>query len=112
MKRLKDIKVGDTVWVYDTSGGPEKFTVTYIEGFNPNHPLSYNYRIGYDRYGSKPKSYYESVQASNTLESTTTSFGMYAAAVYFNKEDVIERINRDIKSLEKYKQKLIEDSEL
>ena len=109
-KKLKDIKVGDTVWLYG-SEGVEKYTVTYIDEFDPQCPYEF-YRIGYDRFGTKPKSYYDSVQASGKLESTSTSFGGYAATVYFNKEDVLERFNKDVECLERRKQKFIEDNDL
>ena len=110
-KKLKDIKVGDTVWVYGSMEEVEKYTVTYIEEFDPQDPYGL-YRIGYDYFGTKPKSYYDSIQASNDLEATSTSFGMYAATVYFNKEDVVERFNKDVERLERYKQKFIKDNDL
>ena len=68
--------------------------------------------ILYDYFGTKPKSYYDSVQASGNMEATSTTFGMYAATVYFNKEDVIERFDRDIAALERRKQCFIKDKEL
>jgi hypothetical protein len=109
-KKLKDIKVGDTVWVYG-SEEVEKYTVTYIDEFDFQSPHTL-YNIGYDYFGTKPKSYYDSVQASGRLESTSTSFGRYAATVYFNKEDVVERFNKDLERLERRKQKFIEDNDL
>ena len=110
-KKLKDIKVGDTVWVYGSHEEIEKYTVTYVDEFDPQRPYAL-YHIGYDRFGTKPKSYYDSVQASDNMETTSTTFGMYAATVYFNKEDVIERFDRDIAALERRKQRFIEDNEL
>lgn len=110
-KKLRDIKVGDTVWVYGSMEEVEKYTVTYIEEFDLRRPYAL-YNIGYDRFSTKPKSYYDSVQASGNLEVTSTSFGMYAATVYFNKEDVIERFDRDIAALERRKQRFIKDNEL
>jgi hypothetical protein len=110
-KKLRDIKVGDTVWVYGSMEEVEKYTVTYIEEFDPRRPYAL-YHIGYDRFGTKPKSYYDSVQASDNLEATSTSFGMYAATVYFNKEDVVERFNKDLERLERRKQKFIKDNDL
>ena len=110
-KKLKDIKVGDTVWVYGSMEEVEKYTVTYIEEFDPQRPYAL-YHIGYDYFGTKPKTYYDSVQASGNLEATSTSFGMYAATVYFNKEDVVERFNKDLERLERRKQKFIKDNDL
>ena len=37
---------------------------------------------------------------------------MYAATVYFNKEDVVERFNKDLERLERRKQKFIKDNDL
>lgn len=110
-KKLKDIKVGDTVWVYGSHEEIEKYTVTYVDEFDSQRPYAL-YNIGYDCFGSKPKSYYDSVQASDNMEATSTTFGMYAATVYFNKEDVIERFDRDIAALERRKQRFIKDNEL
>ena len=107
MKKFKDIKIGDTVYVYSSSTEPvEEFTVTYIDNFDINNPHDL-YHIGYDKFGSKPKSYYDSVQSSCRLNDTGSSFGCYAAVVYFNQEDVIKRFNEDIKTLERYKQEFI-----
>ena len=108
MKKFKDIKVGDTVYVYGGSGlePVEKYTVTYIEETDINKPREL-YHIGYGNFGSKPKSYYDSVQASCGLNSTSSTFGCYNATVYFNQEDVIERFNEDIKTLERHKQEFI-----
>lgn len=110
-KKLRDIKVGDTVWVYGSMEEVEKYTVTYIDEFDPQCPYA-SYHIGYDRFGTKPKSYYDSIQSSDNLEATSTSFGMYAATVYFNKEDVVERFNKDLERLEQRKQKFIKDNDL
>ena len=46
-KKLKDIKVGDTVWVYGSMEEVEKYTVTYIEEFDPQRPYAL-YHIGYE----------------------------------------------------------------
>ena len=54
MKKFKDIKVGDTVYVYGKLEPVEKYTVTYIDEFDINKPYD-TYRIGYDYFGSKPK---------------------------------------------------------
>ena len=105
MKKFKDIKVGDTVYVYGDHT-VEKYTVTYIDKFDINKPYD-SYRIGYGHFGSKPKSYYESIQADCNLNDTSSTFGCYAATVYFNQEDVINRFDRDIKTLERYKQEFI-----
>lgn len=110
-KKLRDMKVGDTVWVYGINENTEKYTVTYIDKFDSKSPYDL-YHIGYDRFGTKPKSYYDSIQASNNLEATSTSFGMYAATVYFNKEDVVERFDRDIAAIERRKQSFIKDNNL
>ena len=106
MKKFKDIKIGDTVYVYSKLKPVQKFTVTYIEEFDINNPYGL-YCIGYDYFGSKPKSYYDSVQASCRLNDATSTFGCYAATVYFNQEDVIKRFNEDFKTLERYKQDFI-----
>lgn len=106
MKKFKDIKVGDTVYKYGIGHGVEKYTVTYIDEFDINKPYN-SYRIGYDRFGSKPKSYYDSIVADCRLNDTSSTFGCYAATVYFNQEDVINRFDRDIKTLECYKQEFI-----
>ncbi len=104
MKKFKDIKVGDTVYVYSMLEPVQRFTVTYIDEFDVNNPHSLCYRIGYDRFGSKPKSYNDSIQSSCRLNGTSSTFGCYAATVYFNQEDVIERFNKDIEILERHKQ--------
>lgn len=116
MKKFKDIKIGDTVYVYGSSiESVEKFTVTYIEEFDINNPdinNPYNfYCIGYGKFGSKPKSYKDSVQSSCNLNDTCSTFGRYAATVYFNSEDVIKRFNEDINTLERYKQDFINEIE-
>lgn len=105
----KDIKAGDTVYVYSKLAPVEKYTVTYIEKFDINKPYD-SYCIGYDRFGSKPKSYYDSIQADCRLNDTSSTFGWYAATVYFNQEDVIERFERDFKTLERYKQEFINET--
>lgn len=107
MKKFKDIKIGDTVYVYSNTEPVEEFTVTYIEEFDINNPYNF-YHIGYDRFGSEPKSYYDSIQASCRLNDTSSTFGYYSATVYFNQESVIERFNRDIETLERHKQEFID----
>ena len=107
MKKFKDIKIGDTVYVYGNLEPVQKFTVTYIEDFDINNPQNL-YSIGYDNFGSKPKSYQDSIQSSCRLNDTRSTFGCYAATVYFNQEDVINRFNKDIKTLERYKQDFID----
>lgn len=62
-------------------------------------------------FGSKPKSYRDSVQSKCRLNSTSSTFGCYAATVYFNQEDVIKRFDEDIKTLERYKQDFINETE-
>jgi hypothetical protein len=94
MKKFKDIKIGDTVYVYSRTEPVREFTVTYIENFDINNPREF-YHIGYDNFGSKPKSYYDSVQASCRLNDTSSTFGCYAATVYFNQEDVVERYKQE-----------------
>lgn len=106
MKKFKDIKVGDTVLIYSTGYGVEKYTVTYIDKIDINKPYD-SYRIGYGHFGSKPKSYYDSIQSDCFLDDTSSTFGCYAATVYFNQEDVINRFDRDIKTLGRYKQEFI-----
>ena len=101
-KTLKDIKVGDTVYCYSVGGEVSKHTVTYKEVIDVERPYEY-YKIGYGFFGEKPKSYYDSVQASAEPTATSTTFGMYAATIYFNKEDVRQRIDEDIKRLERKK---------
>jgi hypothetical protein len=93
MKKFKDIKVGDTVYVYGRLESVQNFTVTYIEEFDINNPHNLFYCIGYDYFGSKPKSYQDSIQASCRLNDTSSAFCRYAATVYFNQEDVIKRFN-------------------
>ena len=112
MKKFKDLKIGDTVYVYCGLEQPEKYTVTYIDEFDINKPYDYSYRIGYDYFGSKPKSYYDSIVADCRLNDTCSTFGCYTATVYFNQEDVIDRFDRDIKTLERYKQEFINSEEL
>jgi len=107
MKKFKDIKIGDTVYVYGNLEPVQKFTVTYIEKFDINNQHNL-YSIGYDIFGSKPKSYQDSIQSSCRLNDTCSTFGCYAATVYFNQEDVINRFNKDIKTLERYKQDFID----
>lgn len=107
MKKFKDIKIGDTVYVYGRLEPVQLFTVTYIEEFDINNPHNLYYCIGYDYFGSKPKSYQDSVQSSCRLNDTSSTFGCYAATVYFNQEDAIKRFNEDIKTLERYKQDFI-----
>lgn len=111
MKKFKDLKVGDTVYKYGTGYRVEKYTVTYIDKFDINKPYD-SYRIGYSYFGSKPKSYYNSIQSGCMLDDTKSTFGCYAATVYFNQEDVIDRFDRDIKTLERYKQEFINKEEL
>ena len=106
MKKFKDIKIGDTVYVYSRTEPVEEFTVTYIDEFDINNPHKF-YHIGYGNFGSKPKSYYDSVQSSCNLNDTSSTFGCYSATVYFNQEDVVERFNKDIETLERYKQEFI-----
>ena len=106
MKKFKDLKIGDTVYVYGKLEPVEKYTVTYIDEFNINKPYD-SYRIGYGYFGSKPKSYYDSIQSGCFLNDTSSTFGCYSATVYFNQEDVINRFDRDIKTLERYKQEFI-----
>lgn len=101
-KALKDVKVGDTVYCYSVDGEVTKHTVTYRQPFDEEWPSEY-IKIGYGFFGEKPKSYYDSVQAYAEPTATSTSFGMYAATVYFNKEDVRQRIDEDIKRLERKK---------
>ena len=87
--------------------------MTYIEEinyFDINNPHNL-YRIGYDYFDSKPKSYQDSIQSNCRLNDTSSTFGCYAATVYFNKEDVIKRFNEDIKILERYKQDFINKTE-
>lgn len=110
MKKFKDIKIGDTVYVYGRLEPVQRFTVTYIEEFDINNPHD-SYRIGYGNFGSNPKSYQDSVQSRCRLNNTSSSFGCYAATVYFNQEDVIKRFNEDIKTLERYKQDFINKTE-
>ena len=110
MKKFKDIKIGDTVYVYSKSEHVQKFTVTYIEESDINNPYGL-YCIGYNYFGSEPKSYQDSVQSSCRLNDTSSTFGCYAATVYFNQEDVIKRFNEDIKTLERYKQDFINKTE-
>ena len=110
MKKFKDIKIGDTVYVYGNLEPVQKFTVTYVEEFDISNPHSL-YSIGYDYFGSKPKSYQDSIQSSCRLNDTRSTFGRYAATVYFNQEDVINRFNKDIKTLERYKQDFIDKTE-
>jgi len=108
MKTFKDIKVGDTVYVYGSGVEPvQKFTVTYIDKFDINDPRRL-YSIGYSYLGSKPQLYQDSIQSNCRLDDTSSTFGCYSATVYFNREDVIERFNKDIKALERYKQNFIE----
>ena len=111
MKKFKDIKVGDTVYVYGSLESVQRFTVTYIEEFDINNNPHNLYCIGYDNFGSKPKSYQDSVQSKCRLNDTSSTFGCYAATVYFNQEDVIKRFNEDIKTLERYKQDFINKTE-
>lgn len=110
MKKFKDIKIGDTVYIYGRMEPVQRFTVTYIEEFDINNPCGL-YRIGYDYFGSDSKSYEDSVQSSCRLNDTSSTFGCYAATVYFNQEDVIKRFNEDIKTLERYKQDFINKTE-
>ena len=111
MKTFKDLKIGDTVYLYSNTESVRKFTVTYIDEFdiNNSNKYGYSYRIGYGYFGSEPKSYKDSVQSSCSLNDTSSTFGCYAATVYFNQEDVIKRFNEDIETLERYKQKFIEE---
>ena len=109
MKKFKDIKVGDTVYVYGSLEPVQRFTVTYIEEFDINYPYNL-YCIGYYSFGSNPKSYQDSVQSKCRLNDTSSTFGCYAATVYFNQEDVIKRFNKDIKTLERYKQDFINET--
>lgn len=108
MKTFKDIKVGDTVYVYSSGLEPvQRFTVTYIDEFDINDPHRL-YSIGYSYLGSKPQLYRDSIQSNCRLNDTKSTFGCYSATVYFNREDVIERFDKDIKALERYKQNFIE----
>jgi hypothetical protein len=111
MKTFKDIKIGDTVYVYCSSGPVQRFTVTYIEKFDTNNPQNL-YCIGYGYFGSKPKLYQDSIQSRCRLNDTSSTFGLFAATVYFNQEDVIKRFNEDIKTLERHKQEFIKDKGL
>lgn len=110
MKKFKDIKIGDTVYVYGRLEPVQKYTVTYIDEFDTNNPNDL-YRIGYGNFGSKPKSYQDSVRACCVSNDTSSSFGYAAATVYFNQEDVIKRFDKDIKTLERYKQDFINETE-
>ena len=53
----------------------------------------------------------DSIQSSCRLSDTSSTFGCYAATVYFNQEDVIKRFNEDIKTLERHKQDFINKTE-
>lgn len=72
MKKFKDIKVGDIVYVCGGLELVQRFTVTYIEEFDINNPHNL-YRIGYDYFGSKPKSYQDSVQSKCRLNDTSST---------------------------------------
>ena len=55
MKKFKDVKVGDTVFVYNSGDyrPVEKYTVTYIEEVDSDDQYLFH-RIGYGSFGSKP----------------------------------------------------------
>ena len=107
MKTFKDIKIGDTVYLYGKLEHVRKITVTYKDEFVAIDDPCSLYRIGYDYFGSKPELYEDSIQANCRLNDTRSSFGCFAATVYFNQEDVIEQLNKDIETLERYKQEFI-----
>lgn len=106
MKQLKDIKIGDKVWVYGDGGKVDEFYVIYL-----NRRDNGSAELGYYRTPDYPKNcrpYEISIKASADYPTTTsTSFGLYAATVYFNQESVIERFDKDIRNLEIRKEQFI-----
>ena len=105
MKQLKDIRIGDKVWVY-SDGRVDEFYVIYL-----NRRDNGSAELGYYRTPDYPKNrrpYEISMKASADFPTTTsTSFGLSAATVYFNQESVIERFDKDIKDLEIRKEQFI-----
>lgn len=116
-KTVKDLRIGDKVWVY---GSSREVNVYYVCSINISGS---NYYLGYGRwYDKKSESYIcpldpndskqTLIQAIANSNYTSTSFGMYAATVYLNTQDVLDRFEHDSKLLEQNKQKFIKENKL
>lgn len=113
-KIVKDLKVGDKVWVYG-SGVCESVDVYYVCSISISGDTYYlGYGRWYDKesrtyiYPSDPSNPKQTlVQAVAYSNDTSTSFGMYAATVYLNIQDVLDRFEHDAESLEQRKQQFI-----
>ena len=118
-KTVKDLKVGDKVWVYG-SEVRENVNVYYVCSIS----ISGNtYYLGYGRwYDKESRTYICPPDPSNPKQTlvqtvaysndTSTSFGMYAASVYLNIQDVLDRFKHDAESLEQRKQQFIKENKL
>lgn len=115
-KTVKDLKIGDKVWVYGSSEVSEYYVCSISISRN-------TYYLGYGRwYDKESKSYICPPDPSNPKQTlvqavaysndTSTSFGMYAASVYLNIQDVLERFKHDSESLEQRKQQFIKENKL
>ncbi len=118
-KTVKDLKIGDKVWIYG-NGVRENVDVYYVCSISISGDIYY---LGYGRWYDKESQSYicpsdpsnpkqTLVQALAYSNETSTSFGMYAASVYLNIQDVLERFKHDAESLEQRKQQFIKENKL
>lgn len=120
-KTVKDLKIGDKVWVYGTDCNGKTVEVYYVCYIR----ISGNtYYLEYGRWYDKENQLYVCPPNPNDLKqtlvhaiayhpsSTSTSFGGYSASVYLNIQDVLDRFEHDIEFLEQNKQKFIKENKL
>lgn len=118
-KSVKDLKIGDKVWVYG-AGCNEPVKVYYVCSIRMSGSTYY---LGYGRWYDKENKLYTCppnpsdpgqslVRAISSSDSTSTSFGMYAASVYLNIQDVLDRFEYDIESLKQNKREFIKENNL
>jgi len=117
-KTVKDLKIGDKVWVYGTGCNGKTVEVYYVCSISMSENTYY---LGYGRWYDKENQLYvfppnpsnpSLVHTISSSDSTSTSFGMYTASVYLNIQDVLDRFEYDIESLKQNKQKFIKENEL
>ena len=119
-KTVKDLKIGDKVWVYGTGCNGKTVEVYYVCSIRMSENTSY---LRYGRWYDKKNKLYTCppnpsdpgqslVQAISSSNSTSTEFGMYSATVYLNIQDVLDRFEHDIESLKQNIQKFIKENKL